>query len=211
MSTDVAPHFASLMQDVTHYGGETSSGFHLDRPQRSEVSAGRPANSSMPPREQDESLLSAKILIVDDEPINVKVCQKYLNELGYKQCITLTDSTRAIDVIMDERPDVVILDVMMPILSGVDVLKLIRQHGELDHLPVQILTASSDRTTKLTVLNLGATDFLTKPVDPSEMAPRIRNVLAVKRYHDTLRKHAEALEELVRQRTADLETARNRV
>jgi putative two-component system response regulator len=162
----------------------------------------------MPPREQDESLLNAKILIVDDEPINVKVCQKYLHELGYKKCIGLTDSTRTIAVILEERPDVIILDVMMPIVSGVDILKLIRRHDELAHLPVLILTASADRTTKLTVLNLGATDFLTKPIDPSEMAPRIRNVLSVKRYHDSLRNHAQALEEAVRQRTAELESSR---
>jgi putative two-component system response regulator len=90
----------------------------------------------------------------------------------------------------------------------VDVLKLIRRHDELTHLPVLILTASADRTTKLTVLNLGATDFLTKPIDPSEMAPRVRNVLSVKRYHDSLRNHAQALEEAVRQRTAELESSR---
>ncbi len=187
MSTEVAPHFVPLLPvGQILYGADTSSGFHLDQPPRSDNRAVRSATTSMPQRERDESLLSAKILIVDDEPINVKVCQKFLNELGYKRCIPLTDSTRAIAVILDERPDVVILDVMMPVLSGVDVLKLIRRHDELAHLPVLIMTASSDRTTKLTVLNLGATDFLTKPVDPSELALRIRNVLAVKWYHDHL-------------------------
>src|SRR5690606_583154 len=108
---------------------------------RSEASL-RPSSTSLPARERDESLVSAKILIVDDEPINVKVCQKYLNELGYKHCVGLTDSTRTIAVILAERPDVVILDVMMPLVSGVDVLKLIRKHEELAHLPVLILTAS---------------------------------------------------------------------
>jgi putative two-component system response regulator len=202
MSTEVAPQLKSVMSDVrTQFGTDSSSGFQLDQSQKSSA-------SGMPPREQDESLLTAKILIVDDEPINVKVCQKYLHELGYKRCIGLTDSTRTIAVLLEERPDVVILDVMMPIVSGVDILKLIRKHDELQHLPVLILTASSDRTTKLTVLNLGATDFLTKPIDPSEMAPRVRNVLSVKRYHDALRDHAKALEEAVRQRTADLEASR---
>ena len=209
MSTDVAPHFDSVMQDVrSQFGTDSNSGFQLGQPQRTDVAVGRLSATALPPREQDESLLTAKILIVDDEPINVKVCQKYLHELGYKNCLGLTDSSRTIAMILDERPDIVILDVMMPVVSGVDVLKLIRKHDELQHLPVLILTASSDRTTKLTVLNLGATDFLTKPIDPSEMAPRVRNVLAVKRYHDTLRTHAQALEEAVRQRTADLEASR---
>jgi putative two-component system response regulator len=202
MSTDVAPQIESLLKDVrSQYGADSAAGASTEQPARSSA-------TGMPPREQDESLLTAKILIVDDEPINVKVCQKYLNELGYRRCVGLTDSTRAIAVILEERPDVIILDVMMPIVSGVDILKMIRKNDELAHLPVLILTASSDRTTKLTVLNLGATDFLTKPIDPSEMAPRVRNVLAVKRYHDSLRNHAAALEEAVRQRTADLEASR---
>lgn len=203
MSTETAPQVESLLNDVrAQFGSDASSGVRLDG------GAGRPSAVGLPPREQDESLLNAKILIVDDEPINVKVCQKYLHELGYKRIVGLTDSTRTIAVILEERPDVIILDVMMPIVSGVDVLKLIRKHDDLAHLPVLILTASSDRTTKLTVLNLGATDFLTKPIDPSEMAPRVRNVLSVKRYHDSLRNHAQALEEAVRQRTAELESSR---
>lgn len=209
MSNDVAPQIDSVLNEVrTQFATEFPAGSPLEQASRMETSAGRSSAAAMPPREQDESLLTAKILIVDDEPINVKVCQKYLHELGYKRCVGLTDSTRTIAVILEERPDIVILDVMMPIVSGVDVLKLIRKNDELAHLPVLILTASSDRTTKLTVLNLGATDFLTKPIDPSEMAPRVRNVLAVKRYHDSLRNHAQALEEAVRQRTADLEASR---
>jgi putative two-component system response regulator len=203
MSTEAAPHIESVLNEVrTQFGSDPSMIARVDG------GTSRTSVAGMPPREQDESLLNAKILIVDDEPINVKVCQKYLHELGYKKCIGLTDSTRTIAVILDERPDVIILDVMMPIVSGVDVLKLIRRHDELAHLPVLILTASADRTTKLTVLNLGATDFLTKPIDPSEMAPRVRNVLSVKRYHDSLRNHAQALEEAVRQRTAELESSR---
>lgn len=195
------------MQDVrTQFGTETA--VVSTEPTTRTDAPNRTSATSLPPREQDETLVTAKILIVDDEPINVKVCQKYLHELGYKHCIGLTDSTRTIAVLLEERPDIVILDVMMPIVSGVDVLKMIRKHDDLAHLPVLILTASSDRTTKLTVLNLGATDFLTKPIDPSEMAPRVRNVLSVKRYHDSLRDHAQALEEAVRQRTADLESSR---
>jgi cyclic di-GMP phosphodiesterase len=151
---------------------------------------------------------AAKILVVDDEPINVKVCHKYLRELGYEQCLGVTDSTRAMATILAERPDLIILDVMMPVVSGVDLLRTIRAHEELAQLPVLILTAASDRTTKLTVLELGASDLLAKPIDPSELAPRVRNALTIKKYHDGLRDHARALEEAVRVRTADLEASR---
>ena len=151
---------------------------------------------------------TAKILVVDDEPINVKVCHKYLRELGYERCLGVTDSTRAMATILAERPDLIILDVMMPVVSGVDLLRMIRANEELAQLPVLILTASSDRTTKLTVLELGASDLLAKPIDPSELAPRVRNALTIKRYHDGLRDYARTLEEAVRVRTADLESSR---
>ena len=85
---------------------------------------------------------------------------------------------------------------------------MIRGHEELVQLPVLILAAASDRTTKLTVLELGASDLLAKPIDPSELAPRVRNALTIKRYHDGLRDYARTLEEAVRVRTADLELSR---
>ena len=155
-----------------------------------------------------KTISTAKILVVDDEPINVKVCHKYLRELGYEQCLGVTDSTRVMATILAERPDLIILDVMMPVVSGIDLLRMIRAHEELAQLPVLILTAASDRTTKLTVLELGASDLLTKPIDPSELASRVRNVLTIKKYHDGLRDYAHTLEEAVRVRTADLEASR---
>jgi putative two-component system response regulator len=154
---------------------------------------------------------TTKILIVDDEPINVKVCQKYLKELGYQQCIGISDAARAMARIDDEKPDLIILDVMMPVVSGVDILRQIRQNENLNHIPVLILTASTDRSTKLTVLELGASDFLTKPIDPSELAPRVRNVLTVKQYQDSLKNYANTLETAVQQRTLELEASRQDV
>lgn len=151
---------------------------------------------------------TAKILIVDDDQFIVTFCQSLLWELGYENCISQIDSTRAMATILAERPDLIILDVMMPGLSGVDLLRVIRGHEELTHVPVLILTASSDRTTKATVLELGATDLLTKPIDLSELAPRVRNALTIKKYHDGLRDYARTLEEAVRARTADLESSR---
>lgn len=165
-----------------------------------------PSLTAVMPRQATSS--TAKILVVDDEPINVKVCHKYLRELGYEQCLGVTDSTRAMATILAERPDLIILDVMMPVVSGVDLLRTIRANPELAQLPVLILTAASDRTTKLTVLELGASDLLAKPVDPSELAPRVRNALTIKKFQDGLRDHAHALEEAVRVRTADLEASR---
>lgn len=159
----------------------------------------------------DRDLTSNKILIVDDEPINVRVCQKYLQELGYRHSSGLSDSTRAVAQIEHDRPDLVILDVMMPGVSGVDVLREIRANPTTEQTPVLILTAATDRATKLSVLELGASDFLTKPIDPSELAPRVRNVLTIKQHQDNLRNYATKLEEAVELRTLELEASREDV
>lgn len=144
----------------------------------------------------------AKILIVDDEPINVRVCQKYLRGLGYVKTSSETDLTLAMDKILAERPDLIVLDVMMPLVSGIDLLKLIRAHGELASIPVLILTAAWIGRLQLAVLEAGASDFLTKQIDPCELAPRIRNALTMKEHQDQLRNYAHTLEEAVRVRTA---------
>ena len=168
-------------------------------------------SKSIPLVVDQELAETTKILIIDDEPINVKVCQKYLKELGYKQCVGLSDSTRAIAQITEDKPDLVILDVMMPVVSGVDILRELRSKPELSQIPVLILTAATDRNTKLSVLELGASDFLTKPIDPSELAPRVRNVLTVKQHQDNLKNYANRLEEAVQHRTIELEASRKDV
>lgn len=173
---------------------------------------GRKYAVKTPPAMVDPEIVSTtKIMIIDDEPINVKVCQKYLQELGYKRCVGFSDASRAMTQICEEKPDLIILDVMMPVVSGVEILRQIRAKADLSHIPVLILTASTDRNTKLTVLELGATDFLTKPIDPSELAPRVRNVLTVKQHQDNLKNYANRLEEAVHQRTLELEASRQDV
>ena len=149
-----------------------------------------------------------RILIIDDEPINIKVITKYLHELGYARCTGLSDSRQAIDTITNDRPDLVILDVMMPFVTGIDILGMLRENPETAHLPVLVLTAAVDRETRLAVLESGATDFLSKPIDPSELSPRVRNALTVKKFHDGLRNQAQDLEMAVRMRTAELEASR---
>ena len=197
-SSGTLPVYQPARQTAGHSSSVTTRG--------SAVAPALPYLASRAPIPKTTS--TAKILVIDDEPINVKVCHKYLRELGYEQCLGVTDSTRAMATILAERPDLIILDVMMPVVSGLDLLRLIRGHEELAQLPVLILTAASDRTTKLTVLELGASDLLAKPIDPSELAPRVRNALTIKSYHDGLRDYARTLEEAVRVRTADLESSR---
>ncbi|MBA3484099.1 MAG: response regulator, partial [Pirellulales bacterium] len=121
-----------------------------------------------------------KLMVVDDEPTNVKLVRRLLELQGYERFITTTDSREALGLIESEQPDCVLLDLMMPHLSGVDVLRAVRSAPELEHIPVIILTAIADRPTRCQVLAEGATDFLTKPIDPAELGPRVSNFLEVK-------------------------------
>ncbi len=134
-----------------------------------------------------ESLIdNAKIMLVDDEPINTDVLQTYLEGEGYSNFVTTSESVQAIDIMRREKPDVVLLDLMMPDVSGFDILTMMRNDKSLAYIPVVILTSSDDGETKLKALQLGAMDFLAKPVDASELALRLRNTLGAKAYQHHL-------------------------
>ena len=133
-----------------------------------------------------EPLLNATIMMVDDDPITMEVVQAFLEEAGYRHFVLVYDPTEAMHMLEQKRPDLLLLDLMMPEVSGFDILKSVREHPKLKHLPVLILSSSSDNADKLSALDLGATDFLSKPVDPSEMRLRVRNTLAAKAYMDQL-------------------------
>lgn len=162
----------------------------------------------------DARLVSGKpgrIMIVDDEIANVLVAKKHLERAGYRSFETTTDSSTAVSLICSTKPDVLLLDINMPEINGIQILKEIRSREEFRRLPVLILTANNDADVKLACLELGATDFLVKPVDPMELAPRVRNALQNKDYEDQLQNHALVLEEKVQQRTRELEQSRREV
>ena len=161
-------------------------------------------------RKSDE-MYDGRIMIVDDEPINIKLVQKYLRDAGYQNFVTTTDSRQAVELIHRELPDVIVLDVMMPHVSGLNILEVVRSDRELANIPVLFLTASTDEQIKSHALELGATDFLTKPVKPTELIPRIKNSLILKAHQDQLAAYSKRLEFEVRQRTEELLRSREEV
>lgn len=136
--------------------------------------------------ESYEGLKDATIMIVDDEPINIDVVKAFLEEENYHNFVTVEDSTQAIEMVEETRPDLMLLDLLMPDVSGFDILSAVRGHPKFKYLPVIIFTASNDTSNKLKALDLGATDFLGKPLDQSELVLRVRNTLAAKAYQDQL-------------------------
>jgi len=133
-----------------------------------------------------ELMRTARVMMVDDESSTLDAVQAFLEEVGYQDFIVTSESTKAMAVLAAERPDVVLLDLMMPEVSGFDILKSMRADAVLRHVPVIVLTSSTDAETKLKALALGATDYLAKPVDASELTSRMRNTLAAKAYVDRI-------------------------
>lgn len=148
-----------------------------------------------------------KLMVVDDEPTNVKIVRRLLELEGFSQFVTTTDGRKAMTLIRDEQPDCVLLDLMMPFVTGLDVLDEMRHDPATAHIPTIILTAVTDHKVRCEALQRGATDFLSKPVDPAELAPRVVNVLAAKAYQNQLVQYSQSLEAAVRERTRLLEQA----
>ena len=162
-------------------------------------------------RKAKDSVRAAKIMIIDDEQLVIKVVKRYLSAEGYENFVAVSDSTLAIDLIYEEQPDVILSDINMPNVTGLDLLKIRQKNPALTSIPVLILSASSEQAVKREALELGATDFLAKPVDPSDLSLRVQNALIVKRHHDHLSNHAMELEKQVRERTQQLEQSREQV
>ena len=162
--------------------------------------------------EQDrDAIRSAKIMIIDDEQLVIRVVRRFLSSDGYENFFTLSDPRQALEAIESENPDVVLLDIMMPHVTGLDLLKVRKKSTELQHIPFIILSATAENQIKREALQLGATDFLSKPVDPSDLVLRVQNALIVKRHHDHLANYANELERQVRERTQQIEKSREQI
>ena len=145
-----------------------------------------------------------KILIVDDEPVNVALLEEILIENEYTRFESVTDSMQVLEVCRKFQPDLVLLDLMMPPPDGFAILERLRAETQETFLPIVILTADTNDESKRRALDAGATDFLLKPFDHVEVALRIRNLLKSRRAHLLLDNQRAALEDAVRERTAEL-------
>lgn len=114
-----------------------------------------------------------KVLVVDDEPKIIQLTQDYLENAGFS-VISAGDGERSLAVIQAEKPDLVVLDLGLPGMDGLDVCRSIRKTS---NLPIIMLTARDEETDKLVGLELGADDYITKPFSPKELVARVRSVL----------------------------------
>jgi putative two-component system response regulator len=148
-----------------------------------------------------------KILIIDDEPLNVALLEDLLSEAGYKQKRSVTDSRLALETCGTFAPDLILLDLMMPHVDGFAILHALRSAGDEVFLPIIVLTGDGDEETKRAALGAGATDFLLKPLDHLEVLLRIANLLEMRRLHIQLDTQRAALEDALRERSLELREA----
>jgi len=148
-----------------------------------------------------------KILLVDDEPMNVALLEDMLSDAGYKHIRSVTDSRTALDVCNEFGPDLVLLDLMMPHVDGFAILDALRSDAAELFLPVIVLTADANEGTKRNALRAGATDFLLKPFDQLEVLLRIGNLLEMRRLHVQLDMQRAALEDALHTKSLELREA----
>lgn len=151
-----------------------------------------------------QSILRSNIYIVDDHLQNVILLENILGTAGFVNIWSTTDERDLIKKLEIEKPDILLLDLMMPNISGYEILEKIKQDEE-NFIPILVLTADTNPKSKEKALKLGASDFLTKPFDLIEVIVRIKNLLTTKILMDKLQNQNVILEEQVKIKTKFLE------
>ena len=133
----------------------------------------------------------ARVLVVDDQPANVRLLEAILVTRAY-DVMTASSGEEALKRIAESEPDLVLLDIVMPGIDGYEVCRRIRERVETAYLPVVMVTASGDEQ-KVKALEAGADDFLTKPINQSELLARVASLARIKRYQDTIKRQTAEL------------------
>ena len=155
-----------------------------------------------------EDYLESQILIVDDEPANIRLLERVLQREGFRNIESTTEPRQFLALYTARRPDILLLDLHMPGLDGFGVMEQLKGRispGEF--VPIVVLTADITPQARQRALSAGAKDFLTKPVDPTEVILRIKNLLQTRFFYQRLQGQNEDLEEKVAERTRELEKA----
>jgi adenylate cyclase len=150
------------------------------------------------------------ILVVDDVPDNVEVLQMRLESQGY-EVATAGDGAEALEQTRMLQPDLLLLDIMMPKMDGIEVVRRLKADPSLPFIPVILVTAKADASDVIAGLESGGDDYLTKPVDHAALSARVRAMLRIKSLHDTVQAQARRLEEQATELAAWNKTLEERV
>ncbi|MBE0510602.1 MAG: response regulator [Chromatiales bacterium] len=161
--------------------------------------------------EQQAARDNARILIIDDEPANLKLLDRILASQGYQQRVLIQDPREVLSNYQQHRPDLILLDINMPHLDGYQVMAQLTGLNDPLLPPIVILTAQHSKDYLLRALAGGARDFVSKPFDRNELLMRVRNLLDAQLAHRILHNQKDVLEEMVRARTEELHHTRLQV
>jgi putative two-component system response regulator len=149
----------------------------------------------------------ARILVADDEDGNVEILKRILARAGFTRVETTTDSRRVAELYVQQRPDLILLDLHMPHLSGLEVMDQLNEIAEASYLPILILSADLTPEARRDALSRGAKDFVAKPFQQDELLLRIRTLLETRFLYLQIQSQNQLLEAKVRERTRALEDA----
>jgi class 3 adenylate cyclase/CheY-like chemotaxis protein len=135
-----------------------------------------------------------RILIVDDTPANVEILEMRLAAHGY-EILTAGDGEEALEIIDDQRPDLILLDIMMPKIDGIEVCRRVKADDTLPFIPIILVTSKADPKDIVAGLEAGAEEYLTKPVEHTALVARVKSMLRIKELHDKSQEQAARLEE----------------
>lgn len=135
-----------------------------------------------------EQVADCRVLVVDDNPANTVLVSRILKRAGLVEVIELQDSTKVVDALAEQNPDLVLLDLRMPVMDGFAVLELIQRQAAGTYLPVVVVTADDSRESIERALGMGAHDFLSKPFNAAELVLRVRNLLLNRLAYQELRR-----------------------
>jgi putative two-component system response regulator len=145
-----------------------------------------------------------RVMVVDDEILNLKLIGAMLKPQGY-EVILANDGEECLQKVAENPPDIILLDIMMPKLNGFDVVTKLKADERFALIPIVMVTALQDVNDRVKALEVGAEDFLTKPVDRMELRARVRSLLKVKAYNDHMVNYRQELESEVRRRTLEIQ------
>jgi len=145
-----------------------------------------------------------RVLIVDDDLINLRVLESMTARAGNTEAICFSAPDEALRWCDNAKPDLVLVDYMMPVMNGIDFIKAFRERPHCAEVPLIMVTGENERVIRYDALNMGANDFLNKPVDSTEFIARLRNMLKLREHQRELSQRAEWLQREVRKATEEI-------